>query len=253
VAALLTFELADLGHERLVVDTDGTVSYEVLAAAHPAWSDRAGTFRATLDPPELRVAQTLARDLVDAHPRTRGRTQPVVTAHVDGRSATHPLDGPHGTAAELLSDLVDRARQEPAAVVQLTAEVLDGGDVRVAFASVGTEPVTFQIEPASLRVRVQVDGQWRDGRSAPPSRFSLVAPPDGIFPAVLAPASLAPGRTARGLLAVGEQADRIRVVVEGLIEPADGADVEPDDDDLFGSAAPPLRRFRVTSPPAQRP
>ncbi len=55
------------------------------------------------------------------------------------------------------------------------------------------------------------------------------------------------------LLAVGEQADRLRVVVEGLIEPADGADVEPDDDDLFGSAAPPLRRFRVTSPPAQRP
>ena len=51
----------------------------------------------------------------------------------------------------------------------------------------------------------------------------------------------------------GEQADRLRVVVEGLIEPADGADVEPDDDDLFGSAAPPLRRFRVTSPPAQRP
>jgi hypothetical protein len=119
--------------------------------------------------------------------------------------------------------------------------------------SIETEPVTFQVEPASLRVRVQVDGQWRDGRSAPPSRFSLVAPPDGIFPAVLAPASLAPGRTARGLLAVGEQADRIRVVVEGLIEPADGADVEPDDDDLFGSAAPPLRRFRVTSPPAQRP
>ena len=177
----------------------------------------------------------------------------MVSAHVGGRSATHPLDGPHGTAAELLSDLVDRARQDPVAVVQLAAEVLDGGDVRVAFASVGTEPVTFQVEPASLRVRVEVDGQWRDGRSAPPSRFSLVAPPDGIFPAVLAPASLAPGRTARGLLAVGEQADRLRVVVEGLIEPADGADVEPDDDDLFGSAAPPLRRFRVTSPPAQRP
>jgi hypothetical protein len=43
------------------------------------------------------------------------------------------------------------------------------------------------------------------------------------------------------------------VVAGGLIEPADGADAEPDDDDLFGSAAPPLRRFRVTSPPAQRP
>ena len=104
----------------------------------------------------------------------------VVTAHVDGRSATHPLDGPHGTAAELLSDLVDRARQDPVAVVQLAAEVLDGGDVRVAFASVGTEPVTFQVDAASLRVRVEVDGQWRDGRSTPPSRFSLVAPPDGI-------------------------------------------------------------------------
>ena len=73
MAALLTFELAEPGRERLVVDTDGTVSYEVLVAAHPAWADRAGTFRATLDPPELRVAEALARDLVDAHPRTRCR------------------------------------------------------------------------------------------------------------------------------------------------------------------------------------
>ncbi len=251
MTALLSFELAEPGRERLIVAADGTVSYEVLAAAHPAWADRAGTFHATLDPPELRVAEALARDLVGASPRTRGRTEPVVTAYVDGRSATHPLDGPTGTSAELLSDLVDRARQHPVAVVQVTAEVL-GGDVRLAFASVGVEPVTFQVEPASLQVRLEVDGQWRDGRYGPPARLSLVAPPDGFFPATLGPASLAAGRTARGLLPgavpADQQVERVRVIVGGLLAPADGAGEEPDDD-LFGNAVPPLHRFRVTSPP----
>jgi hypothetical protein len=254
VTALLSYELAEPGHERLVVAADGTVSYEVLTAAHSAWADRAGTFRATLDPPELRVAEALARDLVGASPRTRRRTEPVVTAYVDGRRATHPLDGPTGTAAELLSDLVDRARQHPVAVVQLAVEVLDGGDVRLAFASVGVEPVTFQVEPASLQLRLEVDGQWRDGRYGPPARLSLVAPPDGFFPAALGPASLAAGRTARGLLPGAVPADqhveRVRVIVGGVLESADGAGEEPDDDDLFGDAAPPLHRFRVTSPPA---
>ena len=257
MTALLSYELAKPGHERLVVAPDGTVSYEVLAAAHPAWADRAGTFRATLDPPELRVAEALARDLVGAPPRTRGRTEPVVTAYADGRSATHPLDGPTGTAPELLSDLVDRARQHPVAVVQLAAEVLDGGDVRLAFASVGVEPVTFQVEPASVQLRLEVDGQWRDGRYGPPARLSLVAPPDGFFPATLGPASLAAGRTARGLLPGAVPADqrveRVRVIVGGLLEPADGAGEEPDDDDLFGNAAPPLHRFRVMSPPTDSP
>ena len=55
----------------------------------------------------------------------------MVTAHVDGHSTTHPLDGPQGTAAELLSDLVDRARQNPVAVVQLTAEAVNEVDVRL--------------------------------------------------------------------------------------------------------------------------
>ena len=250
VTALLSFELAEPGHERLVVAADGTVSYEVLAAAHPAWADRAGTFRATLDPPELRVAEALARDLVEAPPRTRGRTEPVITAYVDGHSATHPLDGPRGTAAELLSDLVDRARQNPVAVVQLAAEVLDGGDVRLAFASVGIEPVTFQVEPASLQVRLEIDGQWRDGRYRAPARFSLVAPPDGFFLATLGPASLAAGCTARGLLPGvlpgDQQVERVRVIAGGLLELGE----EPGVDDLFGDAAPPLHRFRVTSPPA---
>ena len=175
----------------------------------------------------------------------------MVTAYVDGRSATHPLDGPTGTAEELLSDLVDRARQHPVAVVQLAAELLDGGDVRLAFASVGVEPVTFQVEPASRQVRLEVDGQWRDGRYGPPARLSLVAPPDGFFSATLGPASLAAGRTARGLLPgavpADQQVERVRVIVGGLLAPADGAGEEPDDD-LFGNAVPPLHRFRVTRP-----
>lgn len=253
MTALLSFELAEPGHERLVVAADGTVRYEVLAAAHPAWTDRAGTFRATLDPPELRVAEALARDLVGASPRTRGRTGPVVTASVDGRSATHPLDGPTGTAAELLSDLVDRARQHPVAVVQLAAEVLGGGDVRLALASVGVEPVTFQVDPALLQVRLEVDGQWHDGRYGAPDRLSLVAPPGGFFPATLGPAALAAGRTARGLLPgavpADQQVERVRVIVGGVLETAAEAGEEADDD-LFGDAAPPLHRFRVTSPPA---
>jgi hypothetical protein len=170
----------------------------------------------------------------------------VVTAYADGRSATHPLDGPTGTAAELLSDLVDRARQHPVAVVQLAAEVLDGGDVRLAFASVGVEPVTFQVEPASLQVRLEVDGQWRDGRYRTPARFSLVAPPDGLFPATLGPASLAAGHTARGLLPGALPADlqveRVRVIAGGALEPLTGRrSTRP------GDAAPPLHRFRCKS------
>jgi hypothetical protein len=110
------------------------------------------------------------------------------------------------------------------------------------------------VEPASLQVRLEVHGQWRDGRYGPPPRLSLVAPPDGFFAATQGPASLAAGRTARGLLPgavpADQQVERVRVIVGGLLEPVDGAVEEADGDDLFGDAASPLHRFRVTSPPA---
>ena len=179
------------------------MSYEVLAAAHPAWADRAGTFRAALDPPELRVAEALARDLVEALPAnprpdgTRGhgvRRRPQRDA---------PARRPHGTAAELLSDLVDRARQHPVAVVQLAAEVLDGGDVRVAFASVGIEPVTFQVEPG---VAAGAAGGRRAVARRPVPTAGPVLPRGAarrVLPGRFGPASLAAGRTARGLLPGG--------------------------------------------------
>ena len=73
-----------------------------------------------------------------------------------------------------------------------------------------------------------------------------------FFPVTLGPASLAAGSTARGLLPGAVRADQrvecVRVIVGGLLAPADGAGEEPDDD-LFGNAVPPLHRFRVTSPP----
>ena len=45
---VLEFSLDGPGKERLVVHRDGTASYLVLSAAHPAWASRAGLFRTTL-------------------------------------------------------------------------------------------------------------------------------------------------------------------------------------------------------------
>jgi hypothetical protein len=260
-APLLAFELTGPGRERVVVDEVGRVFYQVLQSSSAGWADRAGTFGTMLDEAVLDGARSLARELVGRSPETRDRTGPVVSASVDGRRETHPLRDPTEPASTLLAELIDRARGTPLAAFQVAAD-LPGSGVRVAFTSIGSDPVTFKLDPSSLVVLAERGGTWQPAWHGPPARTLALVDPDGFIGGTTAPATLEPGRVGRAVIPdlipePGTGVARIQLVVEGTVTllghaEDDGSGVAGvfgghnllADDDL------PWARFHVASPAA---
>jgi hypothetical protein len=250
---VLEFTLDSPGKERLVVDGDGMASYLVLSAAHPGWASRAGLFRTQLTPPEIEGAASIARELVATSPMSRGRTGPVVTATVGDREATHPLEGPAGPAAELLSDLIERVREHPVAVVTLAAEAINGVDVRLKFENIGTESVNLRIARDSCRLSVRSREAWTTvWRSTASTRLALVAQPQGFLDGVNSMAILAPGMVARAMLPgalseAGEPSGEATVELHGWVD-IEGLASDSDEPDPLEDSLPGVWPFRLTTP-----
>ena len=122
---VLEFSLDGPGKERLVVHRTARRATSYSAPPIPRGRPGPGLFRTTLDREQTEDAAAIARELVATSPRPRGRSGPVVTATHGDREATHPLEGPAGPAAELLSDLIEHVREHPLAVVTFAAEAVN--------------------------------------------------------------------------------------------------------------------------------
>ena len=255
---VLEFSLDGPGKERLVVHRDGIASYLVLSAAHPAWASRAGLFRTTLTPKQTEDAGSIARELVATSPRPRGRSGPVVTATHDDREATHPLEGPAGPAAELLSDLIEHVREHPVAVVTFAAEAVNRVDVRLKFESIGAEPVDLRIARDSCRVSIRSGDTWNTvWLSTASTRLALVAQPEGFLDGVNSMATLEPGMVARTMLPgalseAGGSFGEVSVELHGWLD-IEGLESDSDDSDPFEDSLPGAWPFRLASVPFRWP
>ena len=255
---VLEFTLDVPAKERLVVDHDGTASYLVLSAAHPGWAYRAGLFRTRLPTEKIKNAASIARELVATSPKPRGRSGPVVTATVGGREATHPLEGPAGPAAELLSDLIEHVREHPVAVVTFAAEAVNRVDVRLKFESIGAEPVDLRIARDSCRVSIRSGDTWNTvWLSTASTRLALVAQPGGFLDGVNSMATLEPGMVARTMLpgALSEAGDsfgEVSVELHGWLD-IEALESDSDDSDPFEDSLPGAWPFRLASVPFRWP